>query len=68
MSGLRKSEELVTPLGRLHQLELRPYKIMTNYITFMIQIPASPPDNVTDAVLKETESKKSFSGEIAYSL
>src|SRR3990167_7071136 len=35
----KKSEELVTPLGRLLQLELRPFKIKTNHITLMIKTP-----------------------------
>ncbi len=55
----KKSEELVTPLGRLHQLELRPYKIMTNYITLMIKIRITL-DNVTDAVLKRDGIKEKF--------
>lgn len=55
----KKSEELVTPLGRLHQLELRPYKISTNYITLMIKIRITL-DNVTDAVLKRNGVKEKF--------
>ena len=54
-----KSEELVTPLIMAHQLELRPYKISTNYITLMIKIRITL-DNVTDAVRKGTEVKEKF--------
>lgn len=55
----KKSEELVTPLGRLLQLELRPYKVMTEYITLMIKIRLTL-DNVTDVVLKREGVKEKF--------
>ncbi len=55
----KKSEELVTPLGRLLQLELRPYKVMTEYITLMIKIHVTL-DNVTDVVLKRNAVKEKF--------
>lgn len=55
----KKSEELVTPLGRMLQLELRPYKVMTEYITLMIKIQATL-DNVTDVVLKRNGVKEKF--------
>ena len=32
----KKSEELVTPTGRVLQLELRPTKNVTHYISFII--------------------------------
>lgn len=44
----KKSEELVTPLGRMHILELRPYKEITKYALLMIKIKISL-DNVTEA-------------------
>ncbi|MBU0470770.1 MAG: hypothetical protein KKA62_04090 [Nanoarchaeota archaeon] len=52
----KKSEELVTPAGKMLQLELRPYKIKSNYITLMIKIRVTL-DNVTET-LKEVEGKK----------
>ncbi len=55
----KKSEELVTPLGRLLQLELRPYKVMTNYITLMIKIRIAL-DNITDIVKVRNGLKEKF--------
>ncbi len=55
----KKSEELVTPVGRLLQLELRPFKIMTEYITLMIKIRVTL-DNVTEVVLKRNAVKEKF--------
>lgn len=43
----KKSEELVTPSGRLLQLELRPFKIVSQYLTMMIKIHVTL-DNVTE--------------------
>lgn len=43
----KKSEELVTPAGRMLFLELRPYKVITEYITLMIKIKITL-DNITD--------------------
>ena len=43
----KKSEELVTSAGRMLFLELRPYKVITEYITLMIKIKITL-DNITD--------------------
>ncbi|MBI2125070.1 hypothetical protein HYU08_00785 [Candidatus Woesearchaeota archaeon] len=55
----KKSEELVTPLGRLLQLELRPFKIKTNYITLMIKIRITL-DNITEVNEKRNNIKERF--------
>ena len=55
----KKSEELVTPAGRLLQLELRPFKVMTAYITLMIKIRITL-DNVTDVIKKRAAAKEKF--------
>lgn len=47
----KKSEELVTPTGRMLFLELRPYKIMTNYVTLMIKIKVTL-DNIIEVKKK----------------
>ena len=43
----KKSEELVTPAGRLLQMELRPFKSVSQYMTLMIKIHVTL-DNVTE--------------------
>lgn len=43
----KKSEELVTSAGRMLFLELRPYKVISEYITLMIKIKITL-DNITD--------------------
>ena len=43
----KKSEELVTPGGRMLQLQLRPFKAASQYMTLMIKIHLTL-DNVTD--------------------
>ncbi|HLD79593.1 MAG TPA: hypothetical protein VJA18_03460 [Candidatus Nanoarchaeia archaeon] len=55
----KKSEELVTPLGRLLQLELRPFKIKTNHITLMIKIRITL-DNITEVIEKRHNLKERF--------
>lgn len=52
----KRSEEMVTPSGRKMYLELRPFKIVTNYITLMIKIKFNF-ENVTEAV-KEIDGQK----------
>ena len=56
----KKSEELVTPLGRLLSLELRPYKEVSNYMTLMIKIKIAL-DNVTETV---EDGKKFQKGDV----
>ncbi len=55
----KKSEELVTSLGRMHHLELRPFKEFTNYITLMIKIKITL-DNVTETVAEIGGRKQKF--------
>ena len=43
----KKSEELVTPGGRLFQAELRPFKVVSQYINLMIKIHLTF-DNITE--------------------
>ncbi len=52
----KRSEEVVTDEGRKTYIELRPGKIKTNYMAFMIKIKIRL-DNVTD-VVKETDGVK----------
>lgn len=52
----KKSEETVTPEGKEFYIELRPYKIKTNYITLMIKVKLHL-TNVTD-VDKEVQGIK----------
>lgn len=55
----KKSEELVTPAGRLLQLELRPVKNVTQYISLMIKIHVAL-DNVTETVKEVSGIKQKF--------
>ncbi|MEW5897228.1 MAG: hypothetical protein AB1668_06025 [Nanoarchaeota archaeon] len=55
----KKSEELVTPAGRMLFLELRPFKVVTHYITLMIKIRITL-DNVTEAVEEIRGERKAF--------
>ena len=55
----KKSEELVTPTGRVLQLELRPTKNVTHYISLMIRIYIIL-DNVTETVKEVSRVKQKF--------
>ncbi len=55
----KKSEELVTPAGRLLQLELRPSKVVSQYMTLMIKIQVIL-DNVTETVKEVAGIKQKF--------
>ena len=55
----KKSEELVTEKGRRTYVELRPYKIKSNYITLMIKIKIIL-DKVTETVKEYESGKKKF--------
>lgn len=55
----KKSEELVTPAGRLLQLELRPQKSVSQYITLMIKMHITL-DNVTETVKEVSGMKQKF--------
>lgn len=55
----KKTEELVTPAGRMLFLELRPFKIVTNYITLMIKIRVTL-DNITETVEEAHGEIKTF--------
>ncbi|MEK6939295.1 MAG: hypothetical protein AABX31_01060 [Nanoarchaeota archaeon] len=52
----KKNEELVTPEGRLLQLELRPVKQVSSYMQFMVKVRMAL-DNVTD-ITKEVSGVK----------
>lgn len=56
----KKSEELVTEIGRATTIELRPYKEKSNYVTLMIKIKVIF-DNVTESVEKWGDFKGRFS-------
>lgn len=55
----KKSEELVTPAGKMLFLELRPYKEKTHYATLMIKIKIVL-DNVTEIIREVDGVKKKF--------
>ena len=55
----KKSEELVTPSGRLLQLELRPSKNVSQYMALMIKIHLTF-DNVTDTTKQMAGVKQRF--------
>lgn len=55
----KKSEELVTPAGKMLFLELRPYKEKTHYATLMIKIKIVL-DNVTETIREVDGVKKKF--------
>lgn len=55
----KKSEELVTPAGRVLELELRPVKNVTQYISLMIKIHVTL-DNVTETVKEVSGIKRRF--------
>lgn len=55
----KRSEETVTPSGKKLYLELRPSKIITNYITLMIKIKISL-ENVTEEVKEVKGQKRKF--------
>ncbi|MEK6905220.1 MAG: hypothetical protein AABX24_02355 [Nanoarchaeota archaeon] len=47
----KKSEELVTPGGRLFQLELRPFKSVSQYVNLMLKIHLTF-DNITETTME----------------
>jgi hypothetical protein len=55
----KKSEELVTPSGRLLQMELRPFKPVTQYMNLMIKIHLTF-DNVTETTKEISGIKHRF--------
>ena len=55
----KKSEELVTPEGRLYQLELRPFKVVSHFITLMIKVHCTF-DNVTETTKEVSGVKQKF--------
>lgn len=55
----KKNEELVTPAGRLLQMELRPFKVVSQYMTLMIKIHLTF-DNVTDTAKEVSGLKQKF--------
>ncbi len=55
----KRAEEKVTPTGRKLYLELRPYKIVTNYINLMIKIRITL-DNVTEHTEKKNGVPRKF--------
>ncbi len=55
----KKTEELVTEEGRKTFVELRPYKIKSNYVTLMIKIKVIM-DKVTETVKEHEGGKKKF--------
>ncbi len=55
----KKTEELVTEFGRGSYLELRPYKVKTNYIILMLKIKVTM-DNLQEAVAKAREETAKF--------
>src|SRR3989344_9320542 len=55
----KKSEELVTEEGRRTYVELRPYKIKSNYVTLSIKIKIIM-DKVTETVKEYDGGKKKF--------
>ncbi|HLD39679.1 MAG TPA: hypothetical protein VJB13_00905 [Candidatus Nanoarchaeia archaeon] len=55
----KKSEDLITPSGRMLDLELRPYKTVSQYLTLMIKIHLTL-DNVTETSKQISGEKHSF--------
>ena len=55
----KKNEELVTETGRKTFVELRPFKVKTNYITFLIAIRITL-DNVTETKEMVAGERKKF--------
>lgn len=55
----KKTEELVREEGRKTYIELRPYKVMTNYVTLMIKIKIDL-DGITEAVEEIKGEKRKF--------
>src|SRR3989344_2565463 len=55
----KKSEELVTPAGRVLELELRPVKSVSQYISLMVKIHVTL-DNVTETVKEVSGIKQKF--------
>lgn len=55
----KKSEELVTPAGRVLQLELRPTKNVAQYVSLMIKIHVVL-DNVTETVKEMSGIRQKF--------
>ncbi len=55
----KKSEELITPNGRLFQLELRPFKVVSHFATLMIKIHCTF-DEVTETTKEVSGVKQKF--------
>lgn len=55
----KKTEEIVTEEGRKTYLELRPFKVKSNYVTLMIKIKLTL-DNVTENVTELKSAKRKF--------
>lgn len=64
----KKTEERVAPSGRKTYIELRPFKVKTNYVTLMLKIKVSL-DNVTEVTKEVDHVPKTFQqGEIDIAL
>ena len=55
----KKTEELVTETGKKTYIELRPYKVKTNYLAMMLKIKINL-DNVQDVIEKVDNAKIRF--------
>lgn len=55
----KRSEHLVTPEGKQMFIDLRPFKVRTNYVTFMIKIKVFL-DKITDLTEEVQGEKKKF--------
>jgi len=55
----KKSEELVSPGGRLFQMELRPFKVVSSFVTLMIRVHFTF-DNVTETTKEVSGVKQKF--------
>lgn len=55
----KKTEELVTETGRRTYVELRPFKVKSNFVTLMIKIKITL-DNVTETVSEVNGVRKKF--------
>ena len=55
----KKTEELVTEAGRKTHVELRPFKVKSNFVTLMIKMKITL-DNVTETVMEKDGIKNKF--------
>ena len=55
----KKSEETVTETGKRIYVELRPYRVITNYLTLMIKIKITL-DNVTESPVEHKSEKRIY--------